>query len=180
MGRPYASAGDDDVFADKYEASPAPQRADDYAQPRPYSYGRPGVLAQQDQGAMSRPSVDAYGAFDGDMPGARGEPSRTMQMAYNDPCEWQASRRCLCAEALEFIASAPPGSALTRRRRRACPGDGGRRLWPSNAPAAADGLPPALAGARAARLPRLLGGTAATLVCLAYQLSLCNAHCGTL
>jgi hypothetical protein len=86
LGRPYASVGDDDVFADKYEASPAPQRADDtYTPSRPYSYGRPNVLAQQEQSAMSRPSVDAYGAFDGDMPGARNEPSRTMQMAYSDP-----------------------------------------------------------------------------------------------
>ncbi|GFZ47485.1 hypothetical protein JCM24511_05229 [Saitozyma sp. JCM 24511] len=40
---------------------------------------------------MERPSVDAYGAFDGDMPGNREEqqrlqtPSRTMQMAYADP-----------------------------------------------------------------------------------------------
>ncbi|BEI99472.1 hypothetical protein CcaverHIS631_0405150 [Cutaneotrichosporon cavernicola] len=86
MDRPYSSVGDDDVFADKYEASPAPQRVDDvYAQPRPYSYGRPGVFAQQEQAAMSRPSVDAYGAFDGDMPGARMEQSRTMQMAYSDP-----------------------------------------------------------------------------------------------
>ncbi|CAK9786848.1 hypothetical protein CC85DRAFT_309288 [Cutaneotrichosporon oleaginosum] len=87
MGRPYDPVGDDDVFADKYEASPAPRLDDAYAQPRPYAHGRPGVLAQQEQTAMSRPSVDAYGAFDGDMPGAHAhaEPSRTMQMAYNDP-----------------------------------------------------------------------------------------------
>ncbi|WVR09135.1 hypothetical protein IAU60_006197 [Kwoniella sp. DSM 27419] len=49
-----------------------------------YGYTRPGVHG----GAMARPSVDVYGAFDGDMPGAGGatdEPSRTMQLAYDDP-----------------------------------------------------------------------------------------------
>ncbi|GMK59348.1 hypothetical protein CspeluHIS016_0703630 [Cutaneotrichosporon spelunceum] len=83
---PYSGVGDDDVFADKYEAEPGPQRAGNaHAPGRPYSQGRPGAFAQQEQTAMSRPSVDAYGAFDGDMPGARGESSRTMQMAYSDP-----------------------------------------------------------------------------------------------
>lgn len=43
---------------------------------------------------MARPSVDAYGAFDGDMPGAVHSPrsdgaSRTMQLAYDDPCEYR-------------------------------------------------------------------------------------------
>ena len=43
--------------------------------------------------AMSRPSMDAYGAFDGDMPGNQaqagaGQTSRTMEMAYTDPCEY--------------------------------------------------------------------------------------------
>lgn len=91
VGRTYDQINDrDDVFADKYEATPTrvqPGNEWTQPQPRPYSYGQPGVLAQQDpSSALSRPSVDAYGAFDGDMPGARAsEPSRTMQMAYSDP-----------------------------------------------------------------------------------------------
>ncbi|WVQ75450.1 hypothetical protein IAR50_005075 [Cryptococcus sp. DSM 104548] len=48
-----------------------------------YGYAQPRPLTQQQLG---RPSVDAYGAFDGDgMPGGE-QPSRTMQMAsYSEP-----------------------------------------------------------------------------------------------
>jgi hypothetical protein len=63
---------------------------------------------------MERPSVDAYGAFDGDMPGNREEqqrlqtPSRTMQMAYADPCErgvasGAAASKCYWANTLKGI-----------------------------------------------------------------------------
>jgi hypothetical protein len=47
----------------------------------------------EENGAFGRPSLDAYGSFDGDMPGNRAsavegdEASRTMQLAYTDPCE---------------------------------------------------------------------------------------------
>lgn len=100
--RPYNQVNDTDgdVFADKYEATPTPMRTEarnQWAQPQPYGYGRPNVLAQQEaSSALSRPSVDAYGAFDGDMPGGGVEPSRTMQMAaYSDPCEFfRATRPC--------------------------------------------------------------------------------------
>lgn len=130
--RPYAQVGDsadDDVFADKYEAGAPP------VQPAPYGYGRPNVLAQQDaSSAMARPSVDAYGAFDGDMPGARVpvpgyEPSRTMQMAaYSDPCKYCSS------SALSLLLT-------HHRRRRARPGAFGRWLRPPNPSSSADGLP---------------------------------------
>jgi hypothetical protein len=68
-----------------------------------YGYGGVGGVGGAARGSgygnantshLERPSVDAYGAFDGDMPGNREEqhrlqtPSRTMQMAYADPCEW--------------------------------------------------------------------------------------------
>lgn len=45
----------------------------------------------EENGAFGRPSLDAYGSFDGDMPGNRAsavggdEASRTMQLAYTDP-----------------------------------------------------------------------------------------------
>ncbi|KAL1406041.1 hypothetical protein Q8F55_007724 [Vanrija albida] len=65
---------DDDVFADKHEA---------------YPLGPSGGASYrnfQADSAMARPSVDAYGAFDGDMPGAAPQrSSRTMQMAFQDP-----------------------------------------------------------------------------------------------
>lgn len=74
----------DDIFADKHE-EPA------HAAPQGYGYSRPHAPAVHAQSAMERPSVDAYGAFDGDMPGApRSDAgaSRTMQLAYDDPCGW--------------------------------------------------------------------------------------------
>lgn len=36
---------------------------------------------------LSRPSIDVYGAFDGDGMPRVDEPSRTMQLAYTDPCK---------------------------------------------------------------------------------------------
>jgi hypothetical protein len=96
-------AADDEryAYADKTEAQTgAPPTQDtaagaegehevgSYEMPPPRGYAYAGAGSQ-----MERPSVDAYGAFDGDMPGHREEqqrlqgPSRTMQMAYSDPCE---------------------------------------------------------------------------------------------
>lgn len=91
------------VFADKHEAAPRPYSE---AAPRPYSgYAAPSAAAADS--AMARPSVDAYGAFDGDMPGAMhhasDEPSRTMQMAYQDPC-----KSSTCCPALPSNAHANP------------------------------------------------------------------------
>lgn len=80
----YAKVGHDDVFDDKHREQQAP--ALDYSQhaaPRM----NPMVHQHQQSAALARPSVDAYGAFDGDMPGAQPQ-SRTMQMAssaYADP-----------------------------------------------------------------------------------------------
>jgi hypothetical protein len=77
------------IFADKHEE---PQPAALHTAPRPArnDYAR----VQTADSAMARPSVDAYGAFDGDMPGSerRDQPSRTLQMAYSDPCEWNDSQ----------------------------------------------------------------------------------------
>lgn len=36
---------------------------------------------------LSRTSIDVYGAFDGDSMPRVDEPSRTMQLAYTDPCK---------------------------------------------------------------------------------------------
>ncbi|WVN87768.1 uncharacterized protein L203_102963 [Cryptococcus depauperatus CBS 7841] len=47
----------------------------------PFSYKQPTTTHAQ----MDRPSIDAYGAFDGDGMPKAGEHSRTMQMAYTDP-----------------------------------------------------------------------------------------------
>lgn len=80
------SRGEDgDVFADKHEAYPHGSSGPAYA----YRTGF------QPDSAMGRPSVDAYGAFDGDMPGAGPQrTSRTMQMAFQDPCEFHADFAC--------------------------------------------------------------------------------------
>ncbi|KAL7421219.1 hypothetical protein Q5752_004104 [Cryptotrichosporon argae] len=58
-----------------------------YAYARPVSAGGTGTVGSfvaqgmESQQALARPSVDAYGAFESDMPGQ----SRTMQLAYTDP-----------------------------------------------------------------------------------------------
>nr|XP_018259072.1 uncharacterized protein I303_08615 [Kwoniella dejecticola CBS 10117]OBR81230.1 hypothetical protein I303_08615 [Kwoniella dejecticola CBS 10117] len=101
-------AADDERYADKGESnSELPASASGYDTPGGYGYARPNQTQTQTAadlagGALSRPSVDAYGAFDGDMPGAvggrhgynssvssipDGGQSRTMQLAYTDPCE---------------------------------------------------------------------------------------------
>jgi len=50
-----------------------------YEQPTTATYGYSNDI---------RPSLEVYGSFDGDIPRTTGEePSRTMQLAYNDPCE---------------------------------------------------------------------------------------------
>ena len=87
---PYGDGVVDDVFADKHEAPAVTQPL--VSEPQEMSPTRPlrtGYGRVQADSAMARPSVDAYGAFDGDMPGSdrREQPSRTMQMAYADPCE---------------------------------------------------------------------------------------------
>lgn len=79
----YAKVGREDVFDDKYQERQAPMPTVDYsghAAPRV----NPMVQQQVQPSALARPSVDVYGAFDGDMPGAQAQ-SRTMQMAYSDP-----------------------------------------------------------------------------------------------
>lgn len=82
----YAKVGHDDVFDDKHQERPTAMPTVDYsghAAPAP----RVNPAMQQPQmqaSALARPSVDVYGAFDGDMPGAQAQ-SRTMQMAYADP-----------------------------------------------------------------------------------------------
>lgn len=96
----YAKVGGEDVFDDKHEQQALPTvDYSGHAAPAPH----PSRLAQQQQqqqaqqplmqqpsaipqSALARPSVDVYGAFDGDMPGAVPPLSRTMQMAaFNDP-----------------------------------------------------------------------------------------------
>lgn len=99
----YSQLGHDEesnVFADKHEEQSHVVSGAQYASgplhsaPKPYAYPAPAGVASDS--AMARPSVDAYGAFDGDMPGAmghhggaahhgEGEPSRTLQMAFQDP-----------------------------------------------------------------------------------------------
>nr|XP_019009744.1 uncharacterized protein I206_05304 [Kwoniella pini CBS 10737]OCF48525.1 hypothetical protein I206_05304 [Kwoniella pini CBS 10737] len=91
-------ATDDERYADK--GSEPNNELSSYDTPGGYGYARPTTAEPISEGALSRPSVDAYGAFDGDMPGARqgqhqynssvstigdGGQSRTMQLAYNDP-----------------------------------------------------------------------------------------------
>lgn len=97
-GISYANVGDhvpgsraDDPYADKHEvtgAAPAGSATGYEA----YGYTAAG---HDDDAAFGRPSMDTYGAF-ADSPGAgrpmsdvRGgdEQSRTMQLAYSDPCE---------------------------------------------------------------------------------------------
>jgi hypothetical protein len=83
----YGNGIEDDVFDDKHEAvENAPPNRVPSARPQTHDYAR----VQTSDSAMARPSVDAYGAFDGDMPGSepRMQTSRTLQMAYNDPCEY--------------------------------------------------------------------------------------------
>lgn len=78
------TAADEERYADKQESQSYFPTYDTPA--ADHGYGRPNDTA------MSRPSLDPYGAFAGDMLG-RGrnerveEPSRTMQLAYDDPCE---------------------------------------------------------------------------------------------
>ncbi|WVQ64016.1 uncharacterized protein L199_002175 [Kwoniella botswanensis] len=86
---------DDERYADKGDshANETPITASNG-----YGYSRTNVPSSvggmQDHNALSRPSVDAYGAFDGDMPGGTNQhsllsdnsgQSRTMQLAYTDP-----------------------------------------------------------------------------------------------
>ncbi|OCF40260.1 hypothetical protein I317_05954 [Kwoniella heveanensis CBS 569] len=92
-------AADDDRYADKSDHVPSNAsqsrnqgmgghaRVDSTFDAPSNGYGG---AAAGGAGAMARPSVDAYGAFDGDMPGSNShgmeqEPSRTMQLAYTDP-----------------------------------------------------------------------------------------------
>ncbi|KAK8843387.1 hypothetical protein IAR55_007044 [Kwoniella newhampshirensis] len=86
-------AADDERYADK--TTPLSSNAaaaglvghtmtgyEDHSPPNGYGY----PSSQRPSEGQIRPSVDAYGAFDGDgMPGDDQEPSRTMQLAYNDP-----------------------------------------------------------------------------------------------
>jgi hypothetical protein len=74
-----------------------PVYEDPYGETADAGYGY--TRAEDSRDARGRASVDAYGAFDGDGmpgPGAQGqgqgqgqaeEPSRTMQLAYTDPCK---------------------------------------------------------------------------------------------
>ncbi|WVF65656.1 hypothetical protein IAT40_000387 [Kwoniella sp. CBS 6097] len=98
-------AADDDRYADKSDLAPNTSSATqglggharvDSTFDAPSGGGGGGGYGGYSAGggAMARPSVDAYGAFDGDMPGSNGhgqghgmeqEPSRTMQLAYTDP-----------------------------------------------------------------------------------------------
>jgi hypothetical protein len=82
--------GVDDPYADKHESSGAgPSGA--VTGYESYGYARAPVVDEDN--AFGRPSMDAYGAFDED-PRAHGrgsqgggeETSRTMQLAYSDPC----------------------------------------------------------------------------------------------
>ncbi|TYJ54098.1 hypothetical protein B9479_005284 [Cryptococcus floricola] len=73
-----------------------------------YGYSQPSRPATQQQ--LGRPSVDAYGAFDGDgMPGGE-QPSRTMQMAsYSDPYAQIRSSLQTGQGASQPAYSIPPG-----------------------------------------------------------------------
>ena len=93
---PMRSSEDEDPYADKEEDDH--RNNNDHARGggyESYGYGQTRVAPRpEENGAFGRPSMDAYGAFDGDMPAARmpqvsqgDERSRTMQLAYNDPCE---------------------------------------------------------------------------------------------
>lgn len=48
------------------------------------AYSQPSVVHHP---MLSRPSIDVYGAFDGDGMPRVDEPNRTMQLAYTDPCK---------------------------------------------------------------------------------------------
>lgn len=85
---------DDDPYADKHE--PAGSAVAPMATHTGYeSYAYSGARANDQEDAFGRPSMDAYGAFDeshgrgGGMATSPGvdETSRTMQLAYTDPCE---------------------------------------------------------------------------------------------
>ncbi|WRT68953.1 uncharacterized protein IL334_005935 [Kwoniella shivajii] len=100
-------AEDDERYADKGESGtgagirPGHIRSESTFSNNPntggYGYSAPiqdnAVGNGNGHGALGRPSVDAYGAFDGDMPGGQhpsslgidNGQSRTMQLAYNDP-----------------------------------------------------------------------------------------------
>nr|XP_019047949.1 hypothetical protein I302_04569 [Kwoniella bestiolae CBS 10118]OCF26879.1 hypothetical protein I302_04569 [Kwoniella bestiolae CBS 10118] len=85
---------DDERYADKGEDQTPTTASNGYGHSRPTA----APAAHDGANALSRPSVDAYGAFDGDMPGGAGGQSqrpvleshgsgqsRTMQLAYTDP-----------------------------------------------------------------------------------------------
>ncbi|WWD21095.1 hypothetical protein CI109_105576 [Kwoniella shandongensis] len=82
-------AADDERYADKtapLSSNAAATGQDDV--PGGYGYPTSNRAGAGTGVGASRPSVDAYGAFDGDgMPHSNDdtEPSRTMQLAYNDP-----------------------------------------------------------------------------------------------
>ncbi|WVQ93296.1 hypothetical protein IAU59_000364 [Kwoniella sp. CBS 9459] len=111
-------AADDDRYADKSDLAPATHaggqhaRADSTFDHAPSDgYGGGYSTGTGAGGAMARPSVDAYGAFDGDMPGnsaghgTEQEPSRTMQLAYNDP--YAQIRASLMNNPTGYVPQAP-------------------------------------------------------------------------
>ncbi|RXK35622.1 hypothetical protein M231_07102 [Tremella mesenterica] len=90
---------EDDPYADKHEFSqlpgqpqtrqmsyqptPVDQVQQSYSAPIQESYDPPVPVADYG-GSVTRPSVDTYGGYDGDLSGGMGQ-SRTMKMAYTDP-----------------------------------------------------------------------------------------------
>lgn len=80
----------DGEHEDKYEQDNLQAQYDRPQAQRPQRQSYYPVQQAPTGSAMSRPSMDAYGAFDGDMPGNQaqagaGQTSRTMEMAYTDP-----------------------------------------------------------------------------------------------
>lgn len=75
----------EDPYADKHEAQTG------YNQPTATGYERYGYdqTPGNENDAFGRPSMDAYGAFEDDRGRSQvgDETSRTMQLAYTDPCE---------------------------------------------------------------------------------------------